>query len=431
MKRSSRRAFLKNSAGAVVAGGALFNAPLSEVMAAPQSSSAPAGATDAFLPATTNVPQAEYPRIDAHTRRVQFRINAPDAKRVQIMVGGGGGQTPRMDLVKQADGDWTLTTPPIVEGFHYYPVYIDGFEVTDPGSHTFFGEGRDMSGIEIPSPLPSDSFYQIRDVPHGQIRERWYHSSVTGGWRRIFVYTPPGYDHQPNTRYPVLYLQHGAGEDETGWTKQGRANFILDNLIASGEAKPIIIVMAYGYAKPAGTLAPDLSKLRSVSRAAFFAEIQVMTAGFEDDLTKVVVPLVDKVCRTIPDRDHRAMAGLSMGGMQTFEVTLNHLDMFSYIGGFSGAPFVLGKSRFDPKTAYHGVFADPATFAKRVHLLWLGVGTNEMEMIHRGLMAFQEALEQAHIKRVFYQSPGTAHEWLTWRRDLNKFAPRLFKEDTK
>ncbi|MGH9405367.1 MAG: alpha/beta hydrolase [Terriglobia bacterium] len=332
-----------------------------------------------------------------------------------------------MDLTKQSDGTWTLTTPPIVEGFHYYPVYIDGFEVNDPGSRTFFGEGRDMSGIEIPSPLASDSFYEIRDLPHGQVREQWYHSSVTGRWRRIFVYTPPGYDHNPNTRYPVLYLQHGAGEDETGWTKQGRANFILDNLIASDEAKPMVIIMAYGYAKRAGAPAPDMAKLRAGSRAAFFATMQVLTAGFEDDLTQVVVPLVDKTYRTIPDRDHRAMAGLSMGGMQAFQVALNHLDMFSYLGGFSGAPFVIGSNRFDPKTAYNGVFADPDEFGRRMHLLWLGVGTNEMEMIHRGLIAFQQALVEANIRHVFYQSPGTAHEWLTWRRDLNRFAPRLFK----
>lgn len=336
-----------------------------------------------------------------------------------------------MDLAKQADGFWTLITPPIVEGFHYYPVYVDGFQVTDPGSHTFFGEGRDMSGIEIPSPLPSDSFYEICDVPHGQVREQWYHSSVTGDWRRILVYTPPGYDHQPNTRYPVLYLQHGAGEDETGWTRQGRVNFIMDNLISAGKAKPMVIVMAYGYAKPAATPAPDLSKLRSGSRAAFFAAMRVMTSGFEDDLTRVVVPLVDRTYRTITDRDHRAMAGLSMGGMQTFEVTLNHLDMFSYIGGFSGAPFVIGTAKFDPETAFHGVFANPTLFAKQVHLLWLGVGTNEMEMIHRGLVAFQAALLKAGIKHVFFQSKGTAHEWLTWRRDLDEFAPKLFKEDTK
>lgn len=422
IKRASRRTFLKTSAGTIVAGSVLFNhSP--ELMAGPES---PTGA-DTFRPAETNVPQAEYPRIDSE-RRVKFRINAPHAQRVQIMVGGGGGETPRMDLTKQSDGAWTLTTPPIVEGFHYYPVYIDDFEVNDPGSHTFFGESRDMSGIEIPSPLESDRFYQIRDVPHGQVREQWYHSSVTGTWRRIFVYTPPDYDERPNVRFPVLYLQHGAGEDETGWTKQGRANFILDNLIASGKAKPMIVVMAYGYAKPAGASAPDMSKLQPGSRAAFFAAMRVMTAGFEDDLTKVVVPVVDKSYRTIPDRDHRAMAGLSMGGMQAFQVALNHMNMFSYLGGFSGAAFVIGDQKFNPKTAYNGVFADPTEFARRMHLLWLGVGTNEMAMIHRGLMAFQQALDEAKIKHVFYQSPGTAHEWLTWRRDLNDFAPRLFRE---
>jgi enterochelin esterase-like enzyme len=424
MNSSSRRSFLKGSAAAIVAGGSLINSTALESPALAQSPDSPA-ANDSFKPASTNVPQAEYPRIDAQ-RRVKFQIKAPDAQKVQIMVGGGGGETPRMDLVKQADGTWTLTTPPIVEGFHYYPVYVDGFEVTDPGSHTFFGESRDMSGIEIPSPLPSDSFYEIRDVPHGQVRERWYHSSVTGTWRRIFVYTPPGYDHDQHTRYPVLYLQHGAGEDETGWTKQGRANFILDNLIASGEAKPMIIVMAYGYAKRAATPEPDFSKLPRGSAAAF-AAMRALTAAFGDDLTQVVVPFVDQSYRTLTDRNHRAMAGLSMGGMQTFEVTLNHLDMFSYIGGFSGAPFFFGNQKFDAKASFHGVFADPAAFAKRVHLVWLGAGTTEMAMIHRAVVGFHEDLVQAGIKHVFYQSPGTAHEWLTWRRDLNDFAPRLFR----
>jgi enterochelin esterase-like enzyme len=423
---SSRRFFIKSGAGAVLAGGALLRTDWVEARAAPPSPDSSA-ATGTFRPAETNVPQAEYPRVDAESRRVQFRIEAPQARRVEVMVGGGGGETPRMDLTKQSDGAWVLTTPPIVEGFHYYPVYIDGFEANDPGSRTFFGESRDMSGIEIPSPLASDSFYRMRDVPHGEVREHPYFSHVTGEWRRIIVYTPPGYDHEPHRRYPVLYLQHGAGEDETGWTRQGRANVILDNLIAAGQAKPMIIVMSYGYAKFPGVAAPDLTKLRPGSPAAFMAAMRVYTGAFGDDLVQVVVPLVDKVYRTLPDRDHRAMAGLSMGGFQTFDVTLNHLDMFSYIGGFSGAPFVLGNTRFDPKTAYHGVFADPAAFAKRVHLLWLGVGTNEMQMIHRGLTAFQQDLEQAHIEHVFYQSPGTAHEWLTWRRDLYDFAPRLFR----
>src|SRR5579863_946237 len=162
---SSRRAFLKSGAGAVIAGGALLGRDLVEAETAPQSPDSPA-ATGTFRPAETNVPQAQYPRVDAQSRRVQFRIDAPQARQVQVMVGGGGGETPRMDMAKQFDGSWTLTTPPIVEGFHYYPVYIDGFEANDPGSRTFFGEGRDMSGIEIPSPLASDSFYQIRAVPH-------------------------------------------------------------------------------------------------------------------------------------------------------------------------------------------------------------------------------------------------------------------------
>lgn len=422
----SRRAFLKNSVGALLAGRVLVNTHSTVAAEEPRPSSLSA-ASGAFRPAESNVPQAQYPRVDAHSRRVQFRIEAPNARRVQVMVGGGGGETPRMDLTRQPDGSWTLTSPPIVEGFHYYPVYIDGFEANDPGSRTFFGEGRDMSGIEIPSPLPSDAFYQMRDVAHGQVREQWYYSTVTRDWRRIFVYTPPGYDEESGKRYPVLYLQHGAGEDETGWTRQGRANVILDNLIASGQAKPMIIVMAYGYAKFPGAAAPDSSKVRAGSPAAFLAAMRVYTAAFEDDLTRVVVPLVDRTYRTVPHRDHRAMAGLSMGGFQTFEVTLNHLEMFAYIGGFSGAPFVLGNTRFDPKTAYHGAFADPAAFAKRVHLLWLGVGTKEVEMIHRGLVAFQQDLVQAHIEHVFYQSPGTAHEWLTWRRDLNDFVPRLFR----
>lgn len=427
MQQSSRRAFLKSGAGAVVAGGALLGTRLAQAAEAPRAPGLSPALAGAFQPAETNTPRSRFPRVDPQSRRVQFRVEAPNARRVQVMVGGGGGETPRMDLVRQSDGSWSLTTPPIVEGFHYYPVYVDGFEASDPGSRTFFGEGRDMSGIEIPSPLTSDDFYQLREVPHGQVRERWYHSGVTGEWRRILVYTPPGYDHEPRERYPVLYLQHGAGEDETGWTRQGRAQFILDNLIASGRARPMIIVMANGYAKFPGAAAPDMRKLHAGSAAAFLAEMQVYTGAFPDELTRVVVPLVDRDYRTIADRDHRAMAGLSMGGFQTFDITLRHLDMFAYLGGFSGAPFVFGNTRFDPRTAYGGVFADPAAFARRVHLLWLGVGTHEMAMIRRGLLAFQQDLVRAHIKHVFYQSPGTAHEWLTWRRDLNDFAPRLFR----
>ncbi len=373
-----------------------------------------------FQPASTNVWGAEYPRV-ASDNRAQFRVKAPNATKVQLNFWGN----PKIDLEKQADGFWTVTTAPLVPGFHYYTLLIDGAEVSDPSSHTFFGGGKDASGIEVPE--KGSTYYLPQNVPHGQVREIWYDSKVTGTWRHALVYTPPGYDKDTKTRYPVLYLQHGAGEDETGWTKQGHANFILDNLLASGNCKPMIIVMAYGYARYAGHPMPDMNKPFGSPEA--MKAMQEMASAFEDDLTQVLVPFIDAQYRTLRDRDHRAMAGLSMGGMQTFQITLDHLDMFSYIGGFSGAGglFILGGQKFDSKTAYHGALADPDAFAKRVHLLWIGVGTAEPERIHTGLMNFHQALEEDHIKHVFYESPGTSHEWQTWRRDLKDFAPRLFQ----
>jgi enterochelin esterase family protein len=376
-----------------------------------------------FQPAATNVWGAEYPRID-NARRVQFRLKAPDATKVRVNFWSG----PKLDMVKQPDGFWTVTTPPLVPGFHYYTLIIDGAEVTDLNSHAFFGGGKDASGIEVPE--PGTTFYSIQDVPHGQVREIWYYSKVTGTWRHALVYMPPNYDTQANVRYPVLYLQHGAGEDETGWTKQGHANFILDNLIAAGSSKPMLLVMAYGYAGRAGQPAPDLTG-KPFGSPEMMRAMQEMAAAFEDDLTQVLVPYIDSTFRTIADRDHRAMAGLSMGGAQTFQVTFNHLDMFSYIGGFSGAtgPLVLGNQKLDVKTAFNGALADPTAFAKKVHLLWLGVGTEEPAMMHAGLERLHTSLVEANIKHVFYESPGTAHEWQTWRRDLKDFAPRLFQQD--
>jgi enterochelin esterase family protein len=375
-----------------------------------------------FQPAATNAWGAEYPRIDS-AGRAEFRLKAPDATKVRLNFWSG----PKLDMVKQPDGFWTLTTPPLVPGFHYYTLIIDGAEVTDLNSHAFFGGGKDASGIEVPE--PGTTFYSIQDVPHGQVREIWYYSKVMGTWRHALVYTPPNYDVQANVRYPVLYLQHGGGEDETGWTKQGQANFILDNLIAAGSSKPMILVMAYGYARRAGQPAPDLTG-KPFGSPEMMRAMQEMAAAFEDDLTQVLVPYIDSNFRTIPDRDHRAMAGLSMGGMQTFQVTFNHLDMFSYIGGFSGAagPLVFGNQKLDVKTAFNGALADPAAFAKKVHLLWVGVGTEEPAMMHAGLERLHTSLVEANIKHVFYESPGTAHEWQTWRRDLKDFAPRLFQE---
>ena len=374
-----------------------------------------------FQPATTNVWGAEYPRVDS-TGRVQLRVKAPDATKVRVNFWSG----PKVEMAKQSDGFWTLTTPPLVPGLHYYTFVIDGAEVSDPSSHAFFGGGKHASAVEVPE--TGSTYYSIQDVPHGQVREVWYYSKVTGTWRHALVYLPPNYDAQTKVRHPVLYLQHGGGEDETGWIRQGRANFILDNLIAAGKCKPMIVVMAYGYARRAGQTPPDLTGIPAGSAERLRA-MQSMTAAFEDDVTQALIPYVDKTFRTIPDRNHRAMAGLSMGGMQTFQITLNHLDLFSYIGGFSGAGgmLMLGERKLDPKTDYNGAFADPAAFAKKVRLLWLGVGTEEPERMRAGIQRLHTSLLEAKIQHVFYESPGTDHEWQTWRRDLKDFAPRLFQ----
>jgi enterochelin esterase family protein len=224
------------------------------------------------------------------------------------------------------------------------------------------------------------------------------------------VYTPPDYDAKTSARYPVLYLQHGSGEDERGWSTQGRMNFILDNLLADGKAKPMIIVMDRGYATPVGVAAQPPAGARIGAAPNAFADV-VLT-----DL----IPATDSSFRTLADRDHRAMAGLSMGSGQALQITLTHLDTFSYIGGFSGPA-----RNADLKTAYNGAFADAGAFNSKVHLLWLGAGTAE-EAIHRSTQTMHEALNSAGIKNVYYESPATAHEWQTWRRDLHEFAQLLF-----
>jgi enterochelin esterase-like enzyme len=373
-----------------------------------------------FQPAATNVWGAEYPRVDS-SGRVEIRVKAPDATKVRLNFWSG----PKIDMEKQADGFWTVTTTPLVPGLHYYALIIDGAEVSDTNSHAFFGGGKYASAVEVPE--PGSTYYAIQDVPHGQVREVWYNSKVTGTWRHALVYLPPNYDSDSGTRYPVLYLQHGGGEDETGWIRQGHANFILDNLIAAGSCKPMILVMAYGYARRAGQTPPDLAG-KPFGSPEMMKAMQEMSVAFEDDVTQVLIPYIDSTFRTLPNRDHRAMAGLSMGGMQTFQITLNHLDLFSYIGGFSGAGglFVLGNRNLDLKTDFNGVFGDSAAFAKRVHLLWVGVGTKEPERMRSGLLKLHTSLQEANIQHVFYESPGTDHEWQTWRRDLKDFAPRLF-----
>jgi len=402
------------------------------------------------VPATTTVPSSEYPRVYADGRAT-FRINLPLAKSVRLE--GGQGLCPKpIPMTKDADGNWAVTLPPTVMGFHYYWFNVDGVRTNDPGSETFFGYNRETSGIELPDAQQISSDLVTAPVvpfyaPHkgslqGQLHEHWYESAVTGQWRHYIVYTPPGYDDAANsaTRYPVLYLQHGAGEDETGWSRQGGVNFIIDNAIqgisssffaaSAAKAKQMIVVMDNGYATykmGAG----------SESRDPYVNYLPVsMRAGIEafgDVMVKELIPRIDRTYRTITDRDHRAMAGLSMGGAQTLAVALPHLDMFSYIGTFSGAQFVTPRTSsgatpqpFDPKTSYGGVFSDAADFNSKVRLLWMGAGTAEMEL-SESLRENARKLRAGNIKVAEFHTPGVAHEWQTWRICLNKFAPLLFQ----
>ena len=387
--------------------------------------------TDSSLPASSNVMGSKYPRIHPDLS-ASFRLKAPDAQKVAVHVGGAD-----YDMTKDAEGFWTATSKPLVPGFHYYSLIVDGVAINDPGSETFYGVSRQFSGIEIPE--EGVDFYAPKNVPHGDVREHWYHSTTTEQWRRCFIYTPPGYDTATKTRYPVLYLQHGGGEDERGWVVQGHVNFIMDNLIAEKKTKPMLIVMDRGYAtKPGEPLpqppsqAPATSPLTGGTGAPLAAPAPprpsfLTSTTFEEVVVNELIPMIDATYRTIPDRDHRAMAGLSMGGMQTFQITMKHLDKFSYIGGFSGAGGGMGGTAFDSKTAFNGAFSDPAAFNKKVKLVWLGIGTKEPERMYNSVKNFKDSLDKAGIKLVYYESPGTAHEWQTWRREMVQFTPLLFR----
>jgi enterochelin esterase-like enzyme len=371
------------------------------------------GSSDAN-PASTNAPGRDYPKVDSQ-RRVTFRILAPDAKSVRVF---------NTDLTKGDDGYWMGTTPPLDPGFHYYTITIDGVAVADPNSQSFFGSGNVRSGIEIPD--SGVDFYDLKDVPHGEIRMRWY-TTASGETRQAYVYTPPGYDQNTRTRYPVLYLQHGMGEDRRAWPTQGRTNLILDNLIAEKKAVPMIVVMEDGGITPgvggaqapagrgaAPTGAAPGGAARGGGGGRGLAPMPFVTAVVND-----VVPMIDKTYRTIPDREHRAMAGLSLGGTQTYQITESNLDKFSYIGIFS-APF--GFPGVD--TGYNGLLKKPADFNKQVHLFYISMGSKEGATTGRSI---HEELDKAGIKNVYFESPGTAHEFQTWRRSLHGFAQQLFK----
>lgn len=368
-------------------------------------------------PASSNVRGGQYPRVTSDLRAV-FQIKAPKAQKVQIQIPTSPNVVRTYDMVRDAQGVWTVTTDPQVPGFHYYTLFIDSVAVADPASMSFYGNNRMASGIEIPE--AGVDFYTVKNVPHGDVRSRWYYSKVTETWRRCYVYCPPYYNNNLKKKYPVFYLQHGGGENEGGWVIQGRVDIILDNLISEGKTVPMIIVMDQGYAVKPG------APVQTAPAAPGASQQSAGPTAFEEVMIKDLITFIDATFRTYPDRDHRAMAGLSMGGGQTLQITTRNLDKFAYIGGFSGAARITTDT--DLKTVYNGVFADAAAFNNKIKLLWIGIGTTEAVNMYAGVNGFHLALLKAGINHVYYESPGTAHEWLTWRRDLYQFAPLLFKK---
>ena len=384
-------------------------------------------ASDDCKPSPLNIPEAKYPCVYADNS-VLFRVQAPDALKVSIHLGGK-----TFDMTKGPDNVWSVKSTPQVVGFHYYTVHVDGAVVADPSTMTYFGGGWQNSGIEIPEPETDAAYYQPKNVPHGVVAQQRYFSTVTGKWRRAYVYTPPDYGTNQKAKYPVLYLLHGWGEDETGWYTQGHVDLIMDNLIAAGKAKPFIIVMDNLNAVHPGESAtlfaargmvpvpsntppvPPAPPAGGPGRGGF------NLTAFTDMMVTDLIPAIERSYRVAPGRENRAMAGLSMGGMQTFTTGLQHLDKFAYLGGFSGS--CGGRGGFDPKTSCTGAFADSAAFNKKVKVLFLGIGSVEGP----GTKTFSEALTAAGIRNVYYESPGTAHEWLTWRRGFYDFAPRIFR----
>jgi enterochelin esterase-like enzyme len=361
--------------------------------------------TEDFRPSTLNQPGQKYPQVNSQ-RYARFRIEAPEAKSVRVSLGGRerGG----FSLDKGEDGVWTgVTQKTLDEGFHYYHLTVDGGTFNDPGTLNFYGSTRWESGIEIPA--HDRDFYALKDVLHGRVQQILFPSESTNTSRRAFVYTPPDYDKDLTKRYPVLYLQHGWGEDETAWSNQGHANLIMDNLIAEGKIRPFLIVMTYGMT----------NEIRFGGLRNFKID------PFQTVLVDELIPYIDANFRTLADQPNRAMAGLSMGGMETKSITLKNLDTFSHIGLFSGGTISLDDVNNTPG------------FKEKVKLVFVSYGSRELENRRGGgrgpfggdPKTNADALRQVGINSVFYVSPDTAHEFLSWRRSLHEFASLLFQDN--
>jgi len=341
----------------------------------------------------------------AADRTVTFRLRAPAASEVSLSGEFMRGSKP---LVKGTDGTWTITVGPLEPEIYNYNFTIDGVKTIDPANaEVKTGSTASTIGSILVVPGEAPAFYDPQPVPHGEIRTHWYESKSLKSVRRLTVYTPPDYDQSRASRYPVLYLFHGANADETAWTRLGHVNLILDNLLAAGKAKPFIVVMPFGYGAPPGTGVPEPGGGFS-GTAALFGR----------DLLGDVIPFIDTHYRTYGDRDHRAIAGLSMGGVESLEIGLNHLELFSYVGGFSAAvrPADFAKT-------YAGLVASPEAANRQLRLLWLGCGTDDG--LFSATDSFSKFLDTAKITHTFHKSPG-AHAWMVWRHYLNEFAPLLF-----
>ncbi|KAA5547813.1 alpha/beta hydrolase-fold protein [Adhaeribacter rhizoryzae] len=346
-------------------------------------------------PASTNIRSAKYPQI-LPDNRVIFRTKAPEAQKVQVDLGK------KYDMAKQADGFWEVTTDSIGEGFHYYSLIIDGVALADPASETFYGMGRQASGIEIP--FRGGDYYALKEVPHGETRMKRYFSPVTNSWRRFYVYTPAGYDTNTTEKYPVLYILHGGGEDERGWATQGKTDLILDNLIADKKAKPMLVVMLDGNV---GTGGATENALRM----------------FENELKQAVIPMVEKNYRAIPEAKSRALAGLSMGGLQTLHAGMRNTQLFNYLGVFSSGWFSNQPAVSNPQ--YEFIKSNSATINNNLKLLWVAMGGKE-DIAYNNCKEMLAKFDEMKVKYTYTEYPG-GHTWPVWRNNLYNFAPLLFK----
>ena len=377
------------------------------------------GVTEDFKPATTNQGGKQYPMVNSQ-RMVRAQIRAPKATFVGLDIAGK-----IYEMTKDENGVWTGTSEPQDEGFHYYQLNIDGASVPDPGSLYYYGASRWGSGIDVPA--ADEEFYTVKNVPQGSINEVYYWSDVTEKMRHGYIYLPAEYYKNPTKKFPVLYLQHGMGENETGWSAQGKTGIIMDNLIAAGKAVPFLIFMdngldvrrpgdpapgqgGFGGPRPQGQR-PQGGPGQGGPRRGFGFN------AFQDVLIKDIIPMVEKNYRVIADADHRAMAGLSMGGMQTHGITLANPTTFGYVGLFSGGTFNTEELK------------DAADFKKTNKVLFMSAGGKETRMAEgeNSVGAAANNLKALGINAHSYVSPGTAHEWQTWRRSLYQFAQLLFK----